>query len=329
APAMARRTVEAQLAELVALGRTPDSHDLPARLTAALASPSHLVAAKAADLVGRLGRHAEARDVIAMFERFLAAPAAADKGCIAKTAAAKALFELGEFAAEAVFLKGARHVQPERSFGPPSDSAGELRGTCGLGLVRIGHREAVLVLADLLADPVPQTRAFAARGLAYSNRDDAALLLRFKLHVRDAEIDVLAECMNAMARIQPAEAVPLLARFLEEDDPDVRAAAALALSETRAAAALEALRRHLIAERVPETRSAVLVAAAGLRLPAGIDWLIELIAAPDVATAAAAVEALAVYRGDAPVAARVRAAAADCKERPVRAAVERHFGSSP
>jgi len=45
-------------------------------------------------------------------------------------------------------LVGARHVQPEKSWGPPVDSAAQLRGICLLGLIRAGHPRQLEVLAD-------------------------------------------------------------------------------------------------------------------------------------------------------------------------------------
>ncbi|MBI3270731.1 MAG: HEAT repeat domain-containing protein [Planctomycetes bacterium] len=322
---MAKRSVEAQLEEIAALGREPAPADLPARLAEALASKSNLVASRAAALAARLNRTQAVPDLVAMFERFLPDAKAPDKGCIAKTAAAKALYELGDAAAAPVFVRGIRHVQREGSFGPPVDTATELRGLCGLGLVRIGHRDALRFLTDLLSDPEPQARSFAARGLAYSGRDEGALLLRLKLQLGEPDIDALSECMAALARLEPAESLPLLVRFLDDDDPDVRASSALALGETRQVAALDALRAHLIRERSPESRSALLVAAAGMRLPESIDWLVSLVQSQRPDTAVFAVEALAIFRGDAAVSSRVAQAARDRTEPAIREAFERRF----
>ena len=48
------------------------------------------------------------------------------------------------------------------------DTAAELRGVCALGLVRMGYRDVLVELADLLMDPEAQARMMAARSLAHA-----------------------------------------------------------------------------------------------------------------------------------------------------------------
>jgi hypothetical protein len=79
-------------------------------------------------------------------------PVKSDPGCRAKVEIARALYELGEDPA-AVFPRGVRHRQMEPVFGGREDTAAELRCVCALGLVRLQSPDALVELAELLADP--------------------------------------------------------------------------------------------------------------------------------------------------------------------------------
>lgn len=323
---MAKRTsVEDDLAALKALAGEPANPQLAAKLTAALRSRVNLVVARAAGIVLQLKRTGPAGELIAAFDRFLNDDKYTDKGCTALTAIAKTLYELGEPSAEAAFVAGVKHVQMEGSFGPPVDVATELRGVCGLGLVRIGHRDQMIHLADLLADPEPQVRRFAARGLAYSERPEAALLLRFKLHGGDREVEVVTECMNAFVRLDPNRAPEFLSDFLDDSDPDIRTSAALALGESRMAEAFELLKARVPMERDADVRRTILLSVALLRLPLANDWLIARIADGSPQDASGAIEALAMYRRDSAMSDRVKTTAGARKESDVQRALAKHF----
>src|SRR5437764_7153063 len=148
---MAKSTnIDQQLATLAALrgaGRSPETLDA---LRKAVTSKSNLIVAKAAQLVGEMKLAELTDDLPKAFDRFMVDPTTTDKGCAAKTAIAKTLYEL-DCKTEDLFLNGARHVQLEAAWGKPVDTAAELRGTCALGLVRMNHRGVMLVLAEHLA----------------------------------------------------------------------------------------------------------------------------------------------------------------------------------
>jgi HEAT repeat protein len=322
---MAKRTVEDDLAQLKALSSEPARPDLDEKLAAALRSRTNLIAARAAGIVGQLKRTALITEMIDAFERFISDPKYPDRGCTALVAIAKTLYELGELRGEGVFLAGVKHVQMEGSFGPPVDVATELRGTCGLGLVRIGHRDSMIHLVNLLADPEPQVRMFAARGLAYIDQPAAALLIRFKLLTGDRENEVMSECMNALVRLGPTRAADFLSQFLDDSDPDVRASTAVALGETRQADALEKLKARFPIESEADVRRAILISAGLLRLSAAIDWLISRVSVAAVSEASAALESLSLYRRDGDVASRIRGAAAARKEPEIQRAFSKYF----
>src|SRR5262249_20692487 len=123
----------ARLADLRSAGRSPQALD---ELRKALSAKSNLIVAKAAQLIGEMKLTELTDDLPRIFDRFMVDPTSSDKGCAAKTAIAKTLCEL-DCRTEELFLKGAHHVQLEASWGPPVDTAAELRGTCALGLVRM------------------------------------------------------------------------------------------------------------------------------------------------------------------------------------------------
>jgi len=325
--AMAKRPVEDEMAELGRLTSEPLTDAARDKLKAALNSKTNLIAGKATTVAIKLKLNNLTPQLIPAFDRFLKNPKFPDKGCVALTAIAKALYEFGDRDAEATFLAGIKHVQKEGSFGPPVDVATELRGVCGLGLVRIGSRHAMMELAELLADPEPPARAAAARALAYSGRDEAAMLLRLKLLSGDREIDVLAECLTALVAVQARNAIPFVARFLDHKDHDLRTAAAFALGETRDPAALDIFQKRFVSETEFETRRAILLGAAMLRLPQAIDWLISLIGTERAATAVLAVEALAMFKHDGAIRTRVEEAVAKRDEASIGEAMERSFKS--
>src|SRR5205085_624790 len=126
----------------------------------------------------------------------------------------------------------------------PTDTAVELRGTCALGLVRIGHRETMTELVRLLVDPSPVARVAAIRAIAYSERDEGALLLRLKALTGDREPEVTAECFTALAKLAPEKSIPFIGEFLAAAEDVIAESAALALGETRRREAFDLLRER-------------------------------------------------------------------------------------
>jgi hypothetical protein len=306
---MARRSPDQLLDALSAVHREPASAASAELLHAALASPPNVVVAKAARLIQehRMAGHEPA--LCDAFFRFMQDPPRLDHGCDATTAIAHALLETEAVSDDAVrvYLAGVHHRQVD---GPRGDSAGALRGYCGLGLLTARHRDAVVELTDLLADPEPAARVAGARGLGATGREDLGLLLRLKLRLRDDSSDVMFECMIGALRLDPARSVDLVAGFLHDEESDLPEAAALALGESRLAAALAPLRAAYDRARRADLRRAIVLAAAVLRKPEAVDWLMTLLASGPTAEAVSALDGLKLYRADATVEARVRAAVA-------------------
>jgi len=234
-------------------------------------------------------------------------PTATDKACGAKQAIANALYELGCDASE-LFLRGIRHVQKEAAWGGPVDTAAELRGLCALGLVRMGYADVMVELVDLLGDESPQARILAARAIAYAGRDEGALLLRLKVLAGDAAEEVTAECLLALANLSRAKALPFVQRYLDDARPAVAEAAALALGEMRADAALDVLLARWDRDALPALRKPLALPIAISRLGRSVDFLVRAAAEESDAVAEAALEAMRIYRHDDAIKTRLREA---------------------
>jgi HEAT repeat protein len=295
--------IDQMLTKLGGLRNAFDTPEVRQQLAQALDSKVDLIVERAARIISDRKISGLAPDLIRAFDRHM--PNGADKGCGAKTAIAHALYEMGADAAE-VFLVGIRHVQLEPAWDGAKDAAAELRGVCALGLVRIGHRDALLHASDLLTDAVPQARMIAARALAYSGHDSAALPLRVKVRSGDAEPEVVSECITALMKLSPQKSITLVSEFLDDPDEMIRESAALALGESRRREAFDALRDH--SERTPnaERRRPLLLGIAVSRLPEAIEYLVELLGSSDLATARHVLDALKIYRHDESIRAAVQ-----------------------
>src|SRR2546429_8414029 len=217
-------------------------------------------AAREADL------SALAPDLIAAFPRFLEDPVRRDPGCVAKTGIVHALLSFGDAAGSEVFLRGAVHVQREPAFGPPIDTAPELRATSAMALVVTGHPAALTICVGLLVDPEPTARAGGIRGLVASGRPDVALLLRFVALRGDDDPGVLAEVFGGLLGFGADDTVPYVAQQLASDKRAIARAAAMALGDCRRPEAGGPLPERVPGEDRPD-------AAQALRLYAHDDAL--------------------------------------------------------
>jgi hypothetical protein len=293
----ARKTEEA----LDALSRLRENPDLPAvhgEVSHYLAHKSNAVVGKAAKLVADFELHDVHEQLVAAFYRFMKDPATSDRGCSAKTEIVRALESLGVPEAK-VFLTGLRHVQMEGSFGPPVDTAAALRAACAVSLVHMNHPDAVLEIVPLLVDREIDARIGAVRALAYSGTPEAEALLRFKALQPDPSADVMTECFAALLAIAPVRSVAFVAAHLDAADPARLGAAAIALGQSRQAAAVAALKDKWRPAADPSTRSALLLGLALARDESAVEFLFSLVETATENIAVQALTALAMYRHDA------------------------------
>jgi hypothetical protein len=177
----------------------------PSPSSAALRSHRSSRIAPARPALARADLSALAPDLIARF-RFLE-DLVRRSGMCSKTQIVHALLALNHTAPD-VYLRGAAHVQREPGFGPPIDTAPELRATSAMALVVIGHPAALTICVNLLVDPEPAARAGGLRGLTASGRPDVALLMRLFALRGDIDPGVLADAFVALWRSLPTTRCP-------------------------------------------------------------------------------------------------------------------------
>jgi len=242
------------------------------------------------------------------FVRLCEDPIKRDPGCRGKIAIARALHDLVQWEDD-VFACGVTLVQSEPAFGPPVDTAAELRGVCGMAYAHFVRADALDVLARLLADAEHRTRAAAAQALGDSGRPDASALLRYKLLIGDADGEVLGTCAESLLALQRDAAVGFLTGLLGGDDRGE--AIVLAFGSARCTEARDAIVAWC--EQVtagPRGRVGYL-ALALLRTDAANAYLLDKIRSGGTTDALAAAKALATFKDDAAVRAQILAAAAD------------------
>lgn len=291
------RRIEEQLAALRALRSAASGEETVEKLGQALAGKSSFLAAEAALIAGERKLKPLEGALVSVFERLLVDGVKNDPNCTAKTAIAGALYQIG-CTQEAVFLAGLRHCQMEPVYGGREDTAAGLRAACAVGLVRCGYPHTMVELAHLLADPQVEARLGAVRAIAYAQNPAGLPLLHYKALCGDAEARVLYECFAALLQLSQAEGIEFIAGFVDETKGAVCEAAILALGESRLAEAFPVLRAAWERITQPGIRRALLLAAAMLRHEQAVEFVLVVAAEATAATAAAAVEALGIYRND-------------------------------
>lgn len=283
-----------------------------------------MLIAVVAKLVEEHRLEALVEDLAACFGTLIADGAKTDPGCRGKLAIAQALIALDEWD-ERVFVPGLAIVQREGPPGglgtglpptPPEDTAGALRGLCGLAHVQLYRSNALDVLAALLVDEERNARLAAAQGFGNSGRTEMTALLRYKLLLDDEDDpEVIAQCFDSLFALARDESAEFALAMLERDGA-IAEAAALALGGARIASAAPALAAWCEQCR-PEQRHRVgYIALALLRTDAANAVLLDAIREGG-RNAIAAAKALATFKDDAAVAASVRDALAklDAKTR--------------
>jgi len=306
-PRMARSNrFEVDLHAAEALRQMPPGPALLAGIDKALGHASGLVIAPAARAIvaHRLdGFDAALRTAL---DRLYVDPGDRDPQCRGKLALISALDELGCGEAE-LFLRAARYVQMEPVWGSSQDSAPPLRIRAAQALVRLGHHGLYRLLGELLTDLVGEVRGAAAQMLGAIGGERAALLLRLRLVVGDADVDVLADYAAALLACEGAEAVPLVVPLLRHDDRAVVGGIALALGGSRLPEALDPL-RALLRQTADRQLCRTLIDAIALqRSEAAAETLLGLLTDSDAEQAMAAVKGLRLYRDRPAIAARVQA----------------------
>jgi HEAT repeat protein len=267
------------------------------------------VVARAATLAGERLLHELSGDLVYAYARLLKDPVKRDPGCKAKQAIARALVTL-ECQDLEFYRAGIVYRQLEPAWGRPTDTATDVRCSCAMGLAAAAHPRAVAELTGLLTDPEAVARSGAARAISCGNPQEAEAVLRFKVHIGDAEPEVIGECFSALLIIEPEHSLPFVAGYLRHEDDALRELAALALGESRLPEGLKLLRDAWDDAVASEARGALIRAAALHRSEPAFEWLLDIIATGSSRHAQAAVEALAVYERNARLIEQIEAAKA-------------------
>ena len=288
------------------------------KLRAFLKNRSNLVVAKAAKVARELQLPSLVPDLVAAFDRMWVNPAKLDKRCAAMTEIVSALYEF-DYTEPEVYLRGIRHVQKEASYGPPIDTAAQMRGMCAQGLLRTRDRDAMAAVTDLLVDEEPPARLGAIRAMASNGGEAGALLLRLKALTGDKDPEITAECYSGLLTSAGDQALSFVAAYMDGEDEVTAEAAIWALGESRLSGAILALREKWERTLDRSVRKTLVAALAASRLQEAIDYLCVKLRDTDADTAKAIVSALANYAGND----AIRRAVADAiKERSERAVTE-------
>lgn len=310
------RSFDQKLAALRSLDiAAPDAHET---LRAALRSSSGILAAIAVRRIVEHRIESLLGELQPAFERFLEDPVKRDPQCRAKIAIARAMDSV-EFWDDRVLVVGLRVTQLE-GMSPPEDTAAELRGVCGLAHARFNRRDALDVLARLLADPHRTARLAAAQGLGEAGRPDATALLRYKIAEGDDEPEVLSAAMESLLLLAREPSIPFLIEILVESG--LRAEmAALALAGARISEAFDPLVAWCKSCPPADRHRSGYLAIALLRSEASTAFLLGVVGRGSADDALAAARALATFKVDPAVASQLRDAAGRRRDKKTTAAM--------
>lgn len=299
----AARSFDEKRARIRALASAP-ADEARAELKKYLADKNAYLVGEAAEAVKKQELSELVPDLAAAFLRLLEDGAKNDKGCLGKNRVVEALLSFDAHEPD-VYMAGLRHVQKEGSYPEPVDTAAGLRGLCAHALFHIHHPAALLEVAPMLFDEEPVARSEAAAALGGSGLDGAAAVLHLKVLVGDREPDVMGAAYKGLLRIHPERYMPLVAGALKGGGDLVVEAAALALGESRAQGAFEALRRGWERHRGGRAAEGVALGIALLRSDQANEFLVSLVEGAPEGDAATALSALALHRHDEALAARL------------------------
>ena len=278
--------------------------------------------------LAKLGEKPEAvaEDLIAdLFERHRRGSADTDPGCEIKAACIRLLGNM-ESGLVDTFLAATAYRQKEPAYGGPIDTAADLRAQAFAALVALGYRELHYSAVDLLHDDEPETRRLTIAAMAEIGSEGAELLLRAKLASGDPEPAVTAECFSSLMRLNADKTMPLAVASMNDADPVVAEAAALAIGESRHPEAFTHLRTHWEENPSPRDRDKLVLPIALTRHAAARDFLLEALASGERRLERSLLSALSIYRGDDALRARLEAVIEDKRNPRLEALFRETFG---
>jgi HEAT repeat protein len=212
--------------------------------------------------------------LIQSFEKCMINPVRTDPVCIAKKTIISTLRDL-DYNEPEIYCKGIKHIQLEPSYGPPIDSAVELRSTCALALVQTGYSDIFYELTAALCDPEANVRQNAARALGALGGERAELLLRFRILIGDQAKENYLEYFKALIESSPRNSIDFIAGYLNNQNPIISEDAAFALGESRCSEAFPILKDIANSKVNINDRKPFLLAIALLRIEEGFAYLFD------------------------------------------------------
>jgi hypothetical protein len=299
---MASRKIEEKL-ERLSLLRQADRNEAIASLRSALADHANVVVAKAAKIAGELELHDLTPDLVRAFDRLFEKSVETDPQCWGKNAIAITLRDFG-YQSAAPFLRGLRHIQMEPVWGGREDTAQVLRAACCAALPQcadLTRDEVLRHLVDAFTDVSDKVRVDAARSIEHMGGAVSALLLRLKARIGDKEAQVTGQVFESLLRLERDGALPLVEEFLDSEDDEICAEAALALGSSRLPEALTLLKKAWKRERDRNRKQVLLRGLSASRLPEALEFLLDLLKGGRQGEAAQALDALALHRDSAEI----------------------------
>ena len=325
---MATRKIEEKLDRLTLL-RQADRSEAITALRTALADRANVVVAKAAKIAGELELHDLTPDLVHAFDRLFEKPVETDPQCWGKNAIAIALRDFG-YQSAAPFVRGLRHIQMEPVWGGREDTAQVLRAACCAALPQcsdLTRDEVLRHLVDAFTDVSDKVRVDAARSIEHMGSADSALLLRLKARIGDKEAQVTGQVFESLLRLERDIALPFVEEFLDSDDDEICAEAALALGSSRLPEALTILKNAWKTARDWNREQVILRGLSASRLPEAIGFLLDLLKSGRQGEAAQALDALALHRDSAEIKRMVEEAIVSKGEYDVQEKFRRLFNS--
>jgi HEAT repeat protein len=287
--------VEAALERLSAV--SPETPEGLKVFTAAFRSKSSRVVAKAAKLADNLRATGLCPPMADALDRLLSRADGSDKGCTAMLALTLALVSLDHDNGD-LYLRGMKYVQKEASWGPPVDTAVEVRATCATGLANSFYASRLKPLIELLVDPEWGARAGAVRALAAIGSEPALLLLHYKARIGDDHPEVLSQCLEALLNTEGAAVLELVTTIATSGWEESQEAAILALGASRRSDAVAWLIERVKGTVHERGRPCLLLALSSARTEAALEFLLGLVRTASSSLFAQVSEALSIHRRD-------------------------------
>lgn len=319
-----RPNIEGELTALKQVADKGTTDQLTAAVAEALVSTSNLLVEQAARLIPEKELRVAEDWLLAAYERFLVEPSETDKGCRAKLPLVEALTHL-EYDDPGFYRRGMLYQQWEPVWGKSVDTAGNVRGACGYGLIQsrlASPASTMLELVDLLNDHDRLARYHAAKAIGMMGAPASVPVLRMKVYVGDESFEVSGECFRGILMNDSTGGIGFVAPWLKADT-DIAIEAAAALGECRDAKAIQAI-IDACQDCSADLLDAFYISIGLSRQAIAIDFLLQQIRS-NSANSCRAVKAMAPNRFYPGIVDQVTAAVTEASDRTVAATFRSSF----